>query len=97
MAKKNKHRKRFAIEVVTTLMLDLDDRLTPDDDWRRHFYDIRTLQGVAEHVAYNVVANGARRINQLDGFADRDESTCEIVHIESHVDECREIGLAKSR
>ena len=84
---KNKHRKRFIVEVRTVLTLDLDERLTPDDDWRKHFYDIRTLQGVAEHFAYNVVANGARRINQLDGFADRDESTCEIVDMHTDVDD----------
>ena len=92
MAKKNKHRKRFVVEVRTVMTLDLDDRLTPDDDWREHFYsNVRTIKDVAEHFAYNVVANGARCINQLDGFADRDESTCEIVAEHTEVDEVRSV------
>lgn len=38
-------------------------------DWSKNFYDLRTPQEVAEHIAYNVVANGVKDLTTLDGFA----------------------------
>ena len=39
-----------------------------DDEWRSKFYDLKTPQEVAEHVAYNIIVNDTG-LSQLDGFA----------------------------
>ena len=72
-------RKKFTVQLVATVEVILDESLLPDDEWRGSFYNLRTLADVAGHVAYNAVTNGVHRISNLDGFADRDDSLCDVL------------------
>ncbi len=87
--KPKKNRQTLTVTIVSTVKLDLDKSLLPDDEWRSQFYDIRTMEEVARHIAYNVVANRMGRITQLDGFADRSVDDCKILDVEHEVDEIR--------
>lgn len=50
------------------------------DGWRDHFYDLTTIQDVAEHLAWNLGIRGDR-LSNLDGFADLPDNaaTAEMV------------------
>lgn len=88
MAKKKKpksKRQTFRVEVTTTVAVDIDDRLTPTQEWRDSFYQLHSLREVAEHIAYNFVANGAHSLRQLDGFADRDDSDAVVKVLDTEV------------
>ena len=47
--------KPFTVVLTTTIELDVDDSLTPDQEWRDMFYDYFNLKQVAGHIAYNVL------------------------------------------
>lgn len=49
-----------------------------DDEWRSQFYNLTSACDVAEHIAYNLVANNAR-LSQLDGWADMKDSQAVII------------------
>lgn len=87
--KPNKNRQTLTVTVITKVKLDLDKALLPDDDWRSQFYPIHTMNDVARHIAYNVVANGMERITQLDGFVDRSVDDCKILDVEHETDDVR--------
>lgn len=53
--------------------------LTPA--WRADFYNLEDETAVLEHLAWNLVVNGAR-LSQLDGWADRDDSDAVVVRME---------------
>jgi len=40
------------------------------DNWQGTFYPLTTKEDVAEHLAYNFIANGIDKINRLEGWAD---------------------------
>lgn len=61
--------------VTTEVEVEFDDSLLPDDEWRESFYQIHTLEQLAEHLGYNYVVNNAV-LRQLDGFADRNKDQC---------------------
>jgi hypothetical protein len=66
---------KFIVTVSRTIEVEFNASIIPDDDWRRHFYrSIRTPADVAEHLAYNYVANGVERLSQLDGWANEKDS-----------------------
>jgi hypothetical protein len=44
-----------------------------DDEWRKIFYDLKTPQEIAEHIAYNQIVNDAG-LSRLDGFANFPDS-----------------------
>ncbi len=39
------------------------------DEWRSHFYNLRTEHDVLEHFAYNRIVNGCENVSSLDGWA----------------------------
>lgn len=55
--------------------IELDQRILDavDDDWRANLYKLYTDQDIAEHIAYNFVANDTKRVQELDGWADQPE------------------------
>ena len=71
-------RRKFVVEIPTTVTVEFDSSLLPDKEWRETFYNICTLQQLAEHFAYNRIANGIEDISMLDGFADQEESTVKM-------------------
>lgn len=40
------------------------------EGWRKQCYQLFTADEVLQHLAYNCIANGAERANQLEGWAD---------------------------
>jgi hypothetical protein len=59
--------------VVSVKDPDVIDRVTDPvrgEEWRKQCYQLFTPAEVLQHLAYNCIANGAERANQLDGWAD---------------------------
>lgn len=88
MARKRRHRK-FTVIVTSEVEVTLDPSLKPEASFRKSFYDFRSLEDVARHVAYNHVCNGVERINQLDGYADRkpEDATMRIVECGTEIED----------
>jgi len=64
-------KKTFHVEVD----LDIDKALIEgvlNDQWRSMYYKLMTPDDVANHIAYNIVANQLQDVRMLDGFADRE-------------------------
>ena len=57
----------FVVDVRGSFMVTFDDSLMPDDEWRETFYEINTLEELAEHFAWAV---GIQQFSggSLDGF-----------------------------
>lgn len=74
--------------ILFTGSIVVDQRILDavDDGWRKMFYSLNTDQEVAEHLAYNLVVNGIRHVQQLDGWADMpDDVVLEILQEEYNV------------
>jgi hypothetical protein len=73
--------------VVTINDPDVIERVTGPggDEWREYAYRLHTADEVITHLAYNCIANGAERANQLDGWADLadDAATMGVESIEA--------------
>lgn len=52
--------KRFVVIVTREyeIVLDVDERIEPDDGWRKTFYPYWELDEMAEHIAYNLIRSG---------------------------------------
>lgn len=50
-----------------------------DDEWIEMFYDLKTPQEIAEHIAFNIIVNDAG-LSMLDGFANFTDDYARIVH-----------------
>jgi hypothetical protein len=62
-------RRVFEVEARGMITVTFDDSLLPDDEWRKVFYDITTLEQLAEFFAWNIGIQGSSG-NMLDGFCD---------------------------
>ncbi len=74
--------------VVTVNDPDVIERVTDPvrgEEWRKQAYQLFTADEVIQHLAYNRLANGIGRANQLDGWADLadDAATMGIESIEA--------------
>ncbi len=63
------------VTVYATVVVDDPEpfeRVTgPDgDEWRSRFYDLYTDADVAEHLAFNAIANRIHDVSELEGWAD---------------------------
>ncbi len=88
MPKKHK----FRVTVSQTVTVEFNASIMPDDDWRKHFYgSIRSPANLAEHLAYNYVANGIEKLSNLDGFADKKDSLCKFSEGGWDVDDITEV------
>lgn len=72
--------KRFLIEISTLFTMELSDKVlnAVDDKWREQFYNFKTPEEIAQHIAYNMVINNAK-LSQLDGFADQPNEYAELL------------------
>ena len=73
--------RRFEVEIVGEVVIEFDDSIMPDYDWRKNFYDISTLSELAKHLAYNFAINNGT-LTQLDGWADRRDDMAELISAE---------------
>lgn len=53
-------KRRYNIILTREYEVELlvNEALTPDDEWRATFYNMNTLQEMAEHIAYNLCMFG---------------------------------------
>lgn len=65
--------RKFVVQAEVEIEVEFNDELLPDDEWRTQFYEIYTLEDLAEHLAWNLGFNRGR-LSMLDGFADRPDS-----------------------
>jgi hypothetical protein len=54
-----------------TVILDVDERIKPDDEWRSIFYDLYTLGDMARHIVHNLVTFG--KDSFVEGVGDEGE------------------------
>ncbi len=75
-------KKRFRIEFTGEAVIELDDAVidTVTDEWRSVFYNLRTVEDIAEHIGYNLVIRN-RRLDQLDGWADISNELARIIEL----------------
>lgn len=76
---------KFKVTFHVTVELDVDRSVIKEAtsaDWRKSFYDLRTPEEVAEHIAFNAVANDIRDVTALDGFALIDKEKVKYVKFE---------------
>ena len=58
----------------TIYIIQVDERITPDDDFRRWFYDFHTLKDMAKHILHNI-SNGFRFVEGIGEAGDYDPET----------------------
>ena len=64
--------RRFEVEINGYCIIELDDEVIDavDDNWRANFYNLRTPEEIAAHIAYNILIGGLD-LTALDGWADQ--------------------------
>jgi len=78
--------RRFTSRFHVTVEIEISERLLEEvskPDWQSSFYDLKTPQDVADHIAYNVARSNSAK--SLDGFAHIEDGDV-VVHGE-HWDE----------
>lgn len=88
------HIRRFRVRIGVTI--DVDQRLIDvamDPEWQERFYALATSEGIAEHLAYNLVQN--RRLTSLDGFADQEDDMARVEEIEVDEGDTEEVELSR--
>lgn len=65
-------KRRFDILLMCEVEIDDEVIAAVDHDWRKNFYRLETAEDIVEHVAFNLLVNGAN-LSQLDGWADKSD------------------------
>lgn len=70
--------KTFKRTVTISVEIEIDQTRCREinDEWRSRFYDLRTIDDIASHLAFNLVQG--RSLQSLDGFALWGESDVRI-------------------
>lgn len=84
-------RQTFEVTVETVVVIEVDECLTPDDEWRSVFYDYHTLADMAEHIVWNRVVR--RFEGQVEGILPEDEDKFKIVSVEREIVEGMTEGM----
>jgi hypothetical protein len=54
-----------------TVIIDVDPKITPDDNWRNTFYNLYTLEDMVKFIVHNLVTYG--RGSFIEGVGDEGE------------------------
>jgi len=79
--------KKFSARVTIDVDIEVSKsvlKTAQSKSWRETFYNFKTDDEVAAHLAYNLVRGAA--LSQLDGFANRDDSEAAVISIETDVE-----------
>lgn len=74
-------------EVVGRCVENLDEDANPQPDvqggtgWRNMYYDLRTADAVAQHIAFNCALND-RPLSTLDGWADLPAEAVKVLSVQ---------------
>lgn len=85
-------RRKFKVVFSVEVALEVDDDVVQDaltEDFRGSFYKLDGAAGVAEHLAYNFIANRAK-LGNLDGFAHWPDDKAKMTHEDWESVECTE-------
>ena len=71
---------KYFVQFNTSVVIDIAPEVinAVDDKWRSQFYQLKTPEDIAEHIAYNMIINNAK-LSQLDGWADKSDSKSKII------------------
>lgn len=72
---------KFKGQVIWDVDIEIADDLIKGvltDEWRSHFYPLKTPEDVAAHLAFNLVQG--RTLESLDGFADRPNTDAKLLY-----------------
>lgn len=69
---------KFIVTFITDIVVELDEALMPDDEWRRGYYNYRTLRDMAGFIAHN---------HRMGWEADDVDGLCGLGHLYRIVDE----------
>jgi hypothetical protein len=75
-------RRKFKVVFEVEIDVEVDDDVVQDalsDDFKKSFYKFDDPAAVAQHLAYNFVANRAK-LSSLDGFAQWTDKKAKLVH-----------------
>ena len=66
-------KRKFKVTYTVVVELEIPQEVfdAVDDDFRKHIYDFRSDDEVAEHLAYNFARNNVCSVDSLDGWADK--------------------------
>ena len=67
-------KRKFVVSYVVTATLEIEEDLIEAallDDWKKDFYNLEDAEGVAAHLAFNMIQG--RTLASLDGFGDRND------------------------
>lgn len=72
--------RRFLVTFEAQVEIALDNSVIDvvDDDWRKHLYDLKTPEEIAEHIGYNLVIN-QWSLSNLDGWADQPNRNARVI------------------
>jgi len=72
-------KRKFEVEFFVTATIILDEAVinVVDDEWRSQLYNLNTPEEIAQHIAYNMLANGVH-LKSLDGWGDQPNENAEI-------------------
>ncbi len=73
-------KRTYTVEVTLSVDVVVDDAVFKSvltDEWRSHFYPLRTEASVLEHLVFNLVQG--RMFDQLDGFANLPGDSARVV------------------
>jgi len=89
-------KRTFVVDFEGSIIIELDDNVIKvvDDEWRKQMFDIRTPEEIAQHVAFNMVANRLD-LEQIDGWANLPNDRARIVEESGWVMTTREITKPK--
>lgn len=85
----------FEFRFYTEGKVELDDQVIDavDDNFRKHIYDLETVEDVVEMIVRNMI-KGAD-LSQLDGWANQPNKNAKIIHEEWELDEINELEIGE--
>ena len=72
-------KRNFHVELSVEADILIDDAIFEmvDDEWRKDFYDLSTIEEIVNHIAYNVIVNHTS-VSNLDGWASLDDDCVDV-------------------
>lgn len=85
-------KRKFEVTFTVTAKIELDEAVITavDDEWRSQFYNLRDVQDIAEHIAYNLLQGND--LSRLDGWADQPDKNAVLLDEEWELDEVEVIN-----
>jgi len=82
---------KFEVTFTVTAKIELDDDVITavDSEWRSQFYNLDSINDIAEHIAYNLLRGAS--LSRLDGWADQPDTNARLLDEDWELDEVDEV------